>query len=65
MPERACGCTWQTIEVADLPARVFRHRVGGTAIRFTRRCAQHTPMCRALEDWEIDMHRTDDDPPVA
>ena len=35
-----CGCRWERIEQ-------------GT--KFTERCEQHAPMCRALEPWELEV----------
>lgn len=37
---RDCGCAYDRY-------------VGGQR-RFTRRCAQHIPMCRNLEQWELE-----------
>jgi hypothetical protein len=42
---RLCGCQWWI--------------QGGSAI-FTHRCADHSPMCRPMERWEIEIVRQGD-----
>lgn len=40
---RNCGCAWEHLDDGR--------------VRFTRRCADHQPMCRSIEQWEIELVR--------
>lgn len=58
MTHRECGCEWEIIPVAEQPERVRQAGFGNPVARFTRRCAEHTPMCRDLEPWELNLFGT-------
>jgi len=36
-----CGCRWV--------------RLDEKMVKFVKRCEQHAPMCRSLEQWELDL----------
>lgn len=47
---RPCGCRWQwQVGVPRSPS--------GAAAVFSARCQTHAPMCRTLEQWELELLR--------